>query len=154
MPRSLSSWLSGPESAGSDVQSAYPGQTLGLPATGSRSLARTGRRLAALCVDWLTCYGLAALLMSVGLISTAMLSTAVLLVWFVVGAVSVRLFGFSPGQLALGLMVVPVDGRQHTGFGRAVVRGLLLAFVIPALFMDADGRGLHDRFTSTAVVRR
>ena len=31
---------------------------------------------------------------------------------------------------------------------------LLLAFVIPALFMDADGRGLHDRFTFTAVVRR
>ena len=31
---------------------------------------------------------------------------------------------------------------------------LLLAFVIPALFMDADGRGLHDRLSFTAVVRR
>ena len=70
------------------------------------------------------------------------------------GVVSVRLFGFTPGQFALGLMVVPVDERQHVGFGRAIVRGLLLAFVIPALFIDADGRGLQDRFTFTAVVRR
>jgi uncharacterized RDD family membrane protein YckC len=154
MARPLSSWLSGPEPAGPEIQNAYPGQALGLPENGSRALARTGRRLAALCVDWLACYGLAALLMSFGVISAAMLSTAVLVLWLVVGAVSVRLFGFSPGQLALGLMVVPVDGRQHTGFGRSVVRGLLLAFVIPALFMDADGRGLHDRFTFTAVVRR
>ncbi len=153
MARSVSSWLSGPEPADS-VDNAYPGQALGLPASGSRSLARTGRRLAALCVDWLISYGIAALLMSLGWVPLAMLSTAVLAVWFVVGAVSVRLYGFSPGQLALGLQVVPVDGRLHVGFGRAVVRGVLLALVIPALFMDADGRGLQDKLTFTAVVRR
>ncbi len=153
MARSVSSWLSGPEPADS-VDNAYPGQALGLPASGSRSLARTGRRLAALCVDWLISYGIAALLMSLGWVPLAMLSTAVLAVWFVVGAVSLRLYGFSPGQLALGLQVVPVDGRLHVGFGRAVVRGVLLALVIPALFMDADGRGLQDKLTFTAVVRR
>lgn len=153
MARSVSSWLSGPEPADS-VDNAYPGQALGLPASGSRSLARTGRRLAALCVDWLISYGIAALLMSLGWVPLAMLSTAVLAVWFVVGAVSVRLYGFSPGQLALGLQVVPVDGRLHVGFGRAVVRGVLLALVIPALFMDVDGRGLQDKLTFTAVVRR
>ena len=65
-----------------------------------------------------------------------------------------RLFGFTPGQYALGLLVVPVDGRLHTGFGRALVRGVLLALVIPGLFMDADGRGMHDRLSFTAVVRR
>jgi uncharacterized RDD family membrane protein YckC len=153
MRRSISSWLSGPEPV-EPAPNSYPGQALGLPGTGPRSLARTGRRLAALCVDWLACYGVAALLMSFGLFARPMLSTAVLVVWFVVGAVSVRLFGFSPGQFVLGLMVVPVDSRQHTGFGRAIARGLLLALVIPALFTDADGRGLHDRLTSTAVVRR
>jgi hypothetical protein len=31
---------------------------------------------------------------------------------------------------------------------------VLLALVIPALFMDADGRGLQDKLTFTAVVRR
>ena len=31
---------------------------------------------------------------------------------------------------------------------------LLVGLVIPALFTDFDGRGLHDRVTGTAVVRR
>ncbi|WP_099021909.1 RDD family protein [Mycolicibacterium palauense] len=154
MARSISSWLSGPEPTDYDRGSRYPGEALGLPENGPRSMARTGRRFAALLVDWLISYGLAALLMTFGLYSQAFLSTAVLAIWFALGAVSVRLFGFSPGQWALGLMVVPVDGRLHTGFGRALGRGLLLALVIPALFMDADGRGLQDKLTFTAVVRR
>ena len=157
MAREIGSWLSGPSSeSGSQDQGPndYPGQRLGLPQSGPRSLARMGRRFAALLVDWLIAYGLAALAMSFGLVSMATLSTAVLIVWFVLGAVSLRLFGFTPGQLALGLMVVPVDGRQHVGFGRAVVRGLLLAVVIPALITDADMRGLQDKVTYTAVVRR
>jgi RDD family len=154
MPRSISSWLSGPESANPGTSNTYPGQALGLPDSGPGSLAGSGRRFAALLVDWLIAYGLAALAMSLGLFSVAVLSTAVLLVWFVIGAVSLRLFGFTPGQVALGLLVVPVDGRQHVGFGRALARGVLLTLVIPPLFTDGDGRGLQDRFTFTAVVRR
>jgi hypothetical protein len=154
MARSISSWLSGPESASSQQASGYPGEALGLPESGPRALAGSGRRFVALLFDWLTAYGLAALALQFGLISLSMLSTAVLVVWFVIGAASVRLFGFSPGQYALGLLVVPVDGRIHVGFGRAVGRGVLLALVIPPLFTDADGRGLQDRFTFTAVVRR
>jgi uncharacterized RDD family membrane protein YckC len=157
MARAIGSWLSGPgPNSGSQDKGPndYPGQRLGLPRTGPRSLARMGRRIAALFVDWLIAYGLAALAMSFGLVSMTSLSTAVLLSWFVLGAVSVRLFGFTPGQFALGLMVVPVDGRQHVGFGRAVVRGILIAVVIPALITDADWRGLQDKVTNTAVVRR
>jgi hypothetical protein len=157
MARSIGSWLSGPE-PGSDTPGQapndYPGQRLGLPQTGPRSLARMGRRIGALFVDWLIAYGLAALAMTFGLISTATLSTAVLVIWFVLGAVSLRLFGFTPGQFALGLTVVPVDGRLHVGFGRAIVRGLLIALVVPPLITDSDLRGLQDRVTSTAVVRR
>ena len=113
-----------------------------------------GRRIGALFIDWLIAYGLAALAMTFGWVSVQTLSTAVLVVWFVLGAVSVRLFGFTPGQYALGLIVVPVDNRLHVGLGRAVVRGLLIALVIPPLFTDSDLRGLHDRLTKTAVVRR
>ena len=113
-----------------------------------------GRRIAALFVDWFIAYGLAALAMTVGIVTMATLSTAVLVIWFVLGAVSVRLFGFTPGQFALGLLVVPVDGRQHVGFGRAVVRGVLIAVVIPALITDTNTRGLQDKVTNTAVVRR
>ena len=117
-------------------------------------VAGFGRRVLALLIDWLIAYGLAALGMSLGWWSTAMLSTAVLGIWFVLGAVSVRLFSFTPGQLALGLMVVSVDNRQHIGIGRAAVRGLLVALVVPPLFADSDGRGIQDRLTNTAVVRR
>jgi uncharacterized RDD family membrane protein YckC len=158
MARTFGSWLSGPppSEAGDPAKDTadYPGQRLGLPKTGPRSLARMGRRIGALLVDWLIAYGLAALGMTLGVGSMATLSTAVLIVWFVLGAISVRLFGFTPGQLAFGLVVVPVDGREHVGIGRAVARGLLIALVIPALVTDSDLRGLQDRATNTAVVRR
>ncbi len=160
MARSTSSWLSGPDPVDSGAADRYPGQSLGLPEQGPRSLARTGRRFLALLIDWLIAYGLAGLAIPFGLLTPDTLrytwvgSTAVLVIWMLLGAVSVRLFGFSPGQLVLGLQVVPVDGRLHVGFGRALMRGVLLSFVIPALFMDSDGRGLHDKVTYTAVVRR
>ena len=137
-----------------ESRSAYPGERLGLPETGPGSLAPMGRRLGALMVDWLISYGLAALALRFGVFSEHTLSTAVLAIWFVLGVISVRLFGFTPGQLALGLQVVTVDGRAPVGIGRAVVRGVLVGTVVPALFTDWDGRGLQDRLTATAVVRR
>ncbi|KWX66601.1 RDD family protein [Mycobacterium sp. NAZ190054] len=156
MARSIGSWLSGPSQSDDAGQRAasYPGQRLGLPESGPGSIARFGRRIGALCVDWLVCYGLAALAMTFGWVSMAALSTAVLVVWLVLGVVSVRLFGFTPGQLALGVKVVPVDNRVHVGSGRALVRSLLITLVIPALFTDSDLRGLHDLASKTAVVRR
>ena len=154
MAREIGSWLSGPEPVRPGEDTGYPGKALGMPETGSRSLARMGRRFGALIIDWLISYGLAGLGVTAGVITTAWLSTAVLAIWFVLGVVSLRLFGFTPGQYALGLMVVPVDNRLHVGTGRAIARGLLIALVIPPLFTDADGRGLQDRATGTAVVRR
>jgi hypothetical protein len=75
-------------------------------------------------------------------------------VWLVLGAISVRLFTFTPGQYLLGLRVVSVDDRRHVGIGRAVIRVALVALVVPPLFADSDGRGLQDRLSSTAVVMR
>ena len=151
MVRASSSWLSGPE----PVESGdYPGQRLGLPRTGPGSLAGFGRRLGALTLDWLAAYGLAELARAVGLVDAAWLSTAVLVIWLVLGAVAVRLFGFTPGQFAAGLRVATVGAGGGVGTGRALGRGLLIALVVPALFTDADGRGLQDKATGTAVLRR
>jgi RDD family len=113
-----------------------------------------GRRVGALTIDWLIAYGLAALALRFGVFSQQTLATAVLVIWFVLGVVAVRLFTFTPGQLALGLQVVTVDGRGPAGTGRAVIRGVLVGTVVAALFTDWDGRGLQDRLTATAVVRR
>lgn len=154
MARSVGSWMSGSEPGGDIEGNEYPGQRLGLPESGSGSIARFGRRIGALVIDWLIAYGLAALAMSFGLLALPMLSTAVLVVWLILGAVSVRLFGFTPGQFALGITVASVGGGTYVGIGRAFVRGILVAFVIPALFTDKDLRGLQDLASKTAVVRR
>jgi uncharacterized RDD family membrane protein YckC len=146
----LGSWLSGP---GTPEPGTYPGERLGLPKDGPGSIARFGRRIAALIVDWLISLGLAALVVALGSLDLQV-QTVQLAVWFVLGVASVRLFGFTPGQLALGLEVVAVDGRMHVGTGRALGRGVLITLVIPALFTDSDLRGLHDLATKTAVVKR
>jgi uncharacterized RDD family membrane protein YckC len=154
MTRSNRPPRSGRESGEPDPSQGYPGQPLGLPEHGSGSLAGLGRRLAALLVDWLLAYGLAALAMTLGMIPQPALSSAVLVIWLVLGVLAVRLFQFTPGQFALGLRVASVDQRLLVGLGRATARGVLIAFVIPALFVDVDGRGIQDRVTGTAVVRR
>lgn len=164
MARSFSTWLSGPppSEAGDASQGPndFPGQRLGLPPHGPGSLVGFGRRVGALIVDWFIAYGLASLAVTVGLVSSESFlqsqvgSTAVMGVWLVLGVMSVRLFGFTPGQYAFGLRVASVDHRLHVGVGRALCRGLLVAVVVPALFTDADGRGFQDRLTGTAIVRR
>lgn len=155
MARTIGSWLSGPsQSDDSGQRSTYPGERLGLPETGPGSIARFGRRIAALLVDWLISLGLAALAAAFGWVILSNLQTSQLVVWFVLGVASVRLFGFTPGQLVLGLKVVSVDNRTHVGSGRALARSLLITLVIPALFTDSDLRGLHDLATKTAVIRR
>lgn len=164
MPRAFGSWLSGPPPSdpGTPDQGPndFPGQRLGRPQSGPGSLAGTGRRIGALLLDWFIAYGLASLAVTFGFVTgenflaSQFGSTAIMGVWLVIGALSVRLFGFTPGQYALGLRVASVDHRMHVGVGRALSRGLLIAVVIPALFTDADGRGFQDRLTGTAVVRR
>ncbi|MCG5432672.1 RDD family protein [Mycobacterium sp. MYCO198283] len=164
MARMIGGWLSGPHlgESGDPARGPdhYPGQRLGLPESGPGSLARTGRRIAALFVDWFIAYGLAALIAGFGLLTSDEFrygwqgSTAVLVVWFVLSALSVRLFSFTPGQLLLGMQVASVDHRMHVGLGRAVMRMLLITLVVPPLFTDSDGRGLQDRLTGTAVLRR
>jgi hypothetical protein len=164
MARTIGGWLSGPNLGDSGDPSLgpndHPGQRLGLPATGPGSLARMGRRIAALFVDWIIAFGLAALIAGLtGLSSDEFRygwqgTTTQLAMWFALSAVSVRLFAFTPGQLLLGLQVVSVDHRMHVGLGRAVARMALITLVIPPLLTDADGRGIQDRLTGTAVVRR
>jgi uncharacterized RDD family membrane protein YckC len=149
-----------PQSDDSGQSQDYPGRQLGLPESGSGSLAGLGRRLVALMVDWLIAVGLAGLAVPFGLAQTVPYSISgdwvniASVIWLVLGIVAVRLFQFTPGQFALGLRVASVDERQLVGLGRAAARGVLIAVVIPALFVDTDGRGIQDRVTGTAIVRR
>ncbi len=151
---------SGHESGDANQSQGYPGQSFGLPEHGPGSLAGLGRRLVALIIDWSIAYGLARLTVTFGLMTSQQFlygeagAGLVLAVWLVLGVLAVRLFQFTPGQFALGLRVASVDKRLLVGLGRAAARGALIAFVVPALFVDVDGRGIQDRVTATAVVRR
>jgi len=143
-----------------ETDAEYPGERLGLPATGSGSLAGFGRRILALLIDWLIAYGLTGLAVPLGIMTIDTLRftwvgpTVITVIWMLLGTVAVRLFGFTPGQYALGLMVKSVDVRQNVGVGRAFARVLLVFFVVPPLFADSDGRGIQDRITQTAIIRR
>ncbi|MEH3157209.1 MAG: RDD family protein [Gordonia paraffinivorans] len=152
MSRPLGSWLSGPQAGvdpGADA-GAWRGEKLGFGESGPGSLASSWPRVLGLFVDWVMCYGVS--LLFVGFLSQS-LSTVVLGIWFVVGLVTVTLFSFTPGQFVVGMRVVRVDGAGRVGIVRAFFRQLLIVFIVPPLLNDADGRGLHDRATGTALVR-
>ena len=137
------SWLDGPRAV-SGAELGYPGERLGRPETGYGSIARFGRRLLGLFVDWIGCLAVARLI--------GPEPSVPLLVLFVEQTLLVGTAGFSVGQRLVGLRVVRVDGRP-AGLGRAALRALLLCLAIPALIWDRDQRGLHDRLAGTLIER-
>jgi uncharacterized RDD family membrane protein YckC len=64
----------------------------------------------------------------------------------------IGLFGMTPGMRVAGLRCVSDRDGRPIGIPRAVLRGLLLAVVVPALIMDERHRGLHDRAAGSVVV--
>lgn len=74
-----------------------------------------------------------------------------LVVWAVMTVVMVGVFGFTPGQAAVGIRVAPL-GRTFVGLW-AVPRTALIFLIVPPLVTNADGRGWHDRLCRTVVVR-
>ncbi|MFF4605384.1 RDD family protein [Streptomyces sp. NPDC001339] len=150
--QAIGSWISGPRAAAEDmgVEFGYRGQRLGLPEEGPGSLARPGRRFAALFVDWALCLLIAYGLLSGGKAQAA--SNWALVVFAVLSVLTVGTVGFTPGKRLLGLRVVAEDGGRIS-VPRVVLRTLLLIVVIPAVIWDRDGRGLHDRLARAVQVR-
>ncbi|MBO0827131.1 MAG: RDD family protein [Streptosporangiales bacterium] len=143
--RWLGSWLAGPSSAEDGAPGKYPGERLGLPQEGPGSIAGLGRRLGGLLIDWLICS-----VIGLGLLRSV--PFAALLVFAVENVLLVGTAGFTIGHRIVGIRVSRVDG-SHAGFGWAAVRTVFLCVFIPALFMDRDLRGMHDRAADTVPVR-
>ncbi|MET9698198.1 RDD family protein [Streptomyces sp. NPDC006529] len=150
--QAIGSWLSGPRAAAEEMGAdfGYPGQRLGLPQEGPGSVARFGRRLGAVAIDWIGCQIIAYGLITRGGASATGNWTLALFVTLAV--LTVGTVGFTPGKRILGLRVISEDGGR-LGFGRVVLRTLLLALVIPAVIWDRDARGLHDRLSRAVQVR-
>jgi uncharacterized RDD family membrane protein YckC len=154
MARWIESWMPG-SAAGTagPTPGGHPGERFGLPASGISSVAGLGRRFAALAVDWLLAYAIAALLSGPDALSDPNLSWTVLGIWFLLTAVPVAVFGASAGMTALGIRVASIDSSAVVGVPRALLRTAMIALVLPPLARDADGRGWHDRATRTVVIR-
>lgn len=96
--QAIGSWLSGPRAAAEEagVDFGYRGEQLGLPEQGPGSIARPGRRLGALAVDWGLC-----LLIAYGLLTDSYTRAAQVwapLILFVLIILTVGSLGFTPGS--------------------------------------------------------
>ncbi len=128
-----------------EAANSYPGERLGLPDTGPGSIARIGRRIGALAIDWA-----AAVIISIAFFQYD--SIATLLVFAVVQIVFIPTAGGSPGHRILGMRLVMLNGAW-VGLWRPIVRTLLLVVVIPAVIWDPDQRGMHDKAVGTVLIR-
>jgi uncharacterized RDD family membrane protein YckC len=154
MARWIESWMPGAAGgAAGGTTGGHPGERFGLPASGVSSVAGFGRRAAALLVDWLLAYGIAALLTGPDALGDPNLGWSVLGVWYLLTAVPVAVFGASAGMTVLGIRVASIDSAPVVGVPRALLRTALIALVLPPIFRDDDGRGWHDLATRTVVVR-
>ncbi|MDG4765102.1 RDD family protein [Solwaraspora sp. WMMD406] len=114
------------------------------PASDPPGLAR---RTGALVIDWLLCVLVAGLFAD-----PARDGWPPVLVLVVEYAIFLGLFAQTPGMwLARIRCVSDIDGGR-IGVPRALVRGILLALVVPPLIMDDRRRGLHDRAAGSVVV--
>ena len=126
--------------------SDWPGKRLGLPEAGPRSIARPGRRILALALDWAI-----AIMVSVAFFSYE--AWATLAIFAVAQVVFLLTANGSVGHLVFGMRVVPIAGG-YLGLWRPFARTILLCLVIPAVIWDRDQRGMHDRWPATVLVRR
>jgi uncharacterized RDD family membrane protein YckC len=149
--RDVASWLQGPGSLTREP-GQYPGQRLGLPERGPGSIARFGRRLVAVFVDWTLCQLLAYLLFRVELGRGGPTSFIPLGIFAVENILLVSTLGFTVGHRLLGLAVFSMNGRRASVL-QVLIRTVLLCVAIPALIWDRDARGLHDKAAATLIVR-
>lgn len=147
--KDLGSWLEGPPR---DTSIGYVGERIGLPPSGPGSRAPTGRRLLALFVDGLLCQLVAMAVLGYEQGQGGLGTFKPLLVVFLLNVAMVGTWGSTIGHRLLGLRVERCP-RGYAGFGRGLVRSLLLCLAIPPVVVDRDGRGLHDRLAGTVIVR-
>nr|WP_217509356.1 RDD family protein [Pseudarthrobacter sp. C4D7] len=119
---------------------------MGLPESGPGSIARAGRRILAIMIDWFI-----ALLISNFAFGGD--SWATLAVFAVEQTLLVGTLGYSIGHRIMGIAVIRPGGGTP-GPLAGLVRAVLLCLVIPAVIFDPDQRGLHDKAMNTLLVRR
>ncbi len=124
----------------------WPGKQFGLPMEGPRSTPTYLRRVLALGLDWALSWGISALFFAFDGFST-------LLIFVGLNAIGGLLIAGSPGHWVARIRIAPIKGGA-LGILAPLVRPLLIALVVPAILVDSDMRGLHDRLVGTILVVR
>jgi len=135
----------------------WPGQRLGLPEHGPGSIARFGRRLCGIIIDWVIALIIARGLFQVPLPFSERTATGgqnfiVLAIFALMNILLVGTLGTTIGHRFMGLQVRNVTGGRAT-LVQALIRTVLLCLAIPAVIWDRDSRGLHDKVPNTVIVR-
>ena len=112
-------------------------------------LAPFGRRFGALLIDWGLC-----LLVAAFYANPMKVAWPAVLVLIVLNTVCIGLFGQTPGMALAGVRCVSYTDGGAIGLLRAFVRAILLALLIPAVILNANRRGLHDRAAGSIVITR
>jgi uncharacterized RDD family membrane protein YckC len=144
----------GPDTlSGVEQSEHYPGSRLGMPESGSGSVASWVSRFVALAIDWFTSMLVARLFFGPEVFGSGPGQFATTGVFLIESALLIALVGGSFGQLALRLAVVRLDGRP-VNLLQGLLRSALVCLVIPPIVFNRDNRGLHDLAVGTVVVRR
>ena len=122
------------------------------PASGAFDLAAAqpanfGRRFGALLIDWALC-----LLVASFYADPRVVAWPPVAVLIVLNTVCIGLFGQTPGMALAGVRCVSSADGGAIGLARALLRAVLLALLIPAVILDANRRGLHDRAAGSIVI--
>jgi uncharacterized RDD family membrane protein YckC len=138
-------------------QETYPGEHFGLPEFGPGSIAGWSRRFGALLIDWIACSLIATAFFyhpAAGHVTSVLEQPRLwpLAVFGVEDCLLTAFTGFTIGKRLTGLRVIRLDGRP-VGLVSGFIRTVLLMLIVPALMMDRDLRGLHDKAAKTVVVR-
>jgi len=115
--------------------------------TGATEPVSLARRFVALFIDWVLCLLVSGIFGSP--VHQGWIPPIVLVVEY---AFFIGLFAQTPGMFVRRLRCVSFTNGGRIGVPRATLRGILLCLVIPAVLMDADRRGWHDRLTDSVVV--
>jgi len=117
-------------------------------------VAGWGRRILALCLDWL-----ASMLAAVAFLGTqvwtghGLSQWATMAMFLLEATLLTALLGGSFGQLVCRMAVARVDGKP-INLLQALLRTFLICLVVPPLIFNRDQRGLHDLAARTVTLRR
>ena len=156
MARWTGTWLSGLGAAGvQGPKDGWRGRRLGLPPEGPGAIATTGSRAAAFLLDVVAGGLIGGLVNAVVVDPTPGQRTLAVNAAFALQVLLLTaLTGQSIGMKVLGLRVIRLaDPSGAPGLLAAAIRTALILLFVPAVILDRDGRGLHDKAAGTAVVR-